>query len=295
MAKSKKAKKPAPKPKTKSVTKRAAKPKPRRAAKPKPSLPAVHGYSWGRKKRIEEISKRRGASWVNPRAVPGSAILGDTAGGRFRYDGRNETQMDSKDTDPPKHRLGAPMDSSGGGGGAVSFDALLDPSNPEATRIEMAFVAVTQNEYVRGDNRNFSSMLKLYMRDERIPEVNGNADPKYVPMVVLYCGNTKGHPALEVHPTVAAALRQIVGSVGGGALPGRISRFYTDGGKFCVNYQDDQDTGNDPVHADGSPDYATKTRRVRSITYRCLPTTQYPHIDPNNEATWIPVSESVFA
>jgi len=168
-----------------------------------------------------------------------AVVLGDSSRGRVHYDGGNELCTDSKYNDPGKDRIGSEVTVEGGGGGALSFDGLLNPLDPNGTRIELGFIAVTQNEYVRGDKTNFSAMLKLYMRDERIPEVNGNADPKYLPMVVMYCGDTKGHPALELHPSIANALRQIVGSSGGGTGLEFLPRMISPNQRFIVQIQND--------------------------------------------------------
>lgn len=198
-------------------------PAPRRRAVA-PKKPTPHGYSWGRKQRTTRDLNA------------GAKVLGETAGGRLVYDGRNETWQDSRDTDPSKFRVGSPIGRDGGGGGAISGDALPDPSNPNSTRVELGFVCFTQNEYVRGDTQNYTGMVKMFLRDDSIPEVNGNADPKYLPVLTGYLGDTKGHPALELHPRWIEALRQALGAMPAG---GRTTDLWSSDGLWVTQQQTD--------------------------------------------------------
>jgi hypothetical protein len=128
-------------------------------------------------------------------------------------------------------------------------------------RTEVGFLKMAVDELFDGDGRPMP-MLGAYLTTN--DHSSNDADQQAVFLI------TRGGLRIMVPVYLEGGIAGI-----GNPPPPRITRFYSDGGKFCVNVQDDQD----PV--------------LRFVKYRCLPNDQHPHINPLDEATWVPMGESV--
>ena len=155
-------------------------------------------------------------------------ILDDTRNGLLWHSG-NEGREDAKDADAAKHRVGSRhVPGHSGGGGAFSFDVLdLHPANGSllstdevltARRIEAAVIV--------GGFNGTTGELGICIWDGVQP-ITDAGQPKVV----------------EMRPNEVdfrVPVKFSAGVIGGApSANSRPSRFYTDGGKFCINWQDD--------------------------------------------------------
>ena len=138
------------------------------------------------------------------------SILSETSNGQLRMQG-NEIIIDAKDADASKFRVGSRhVPGESGGGGAYSFD-VIDRAEEGSPRKEVVVLVGGFNGqqgelgiFVWNGQEPFGDATQI-----KVMEIRGNEIEFKVPV--------KGFS-----PSA-----------------GRVTRFYTDGGKFCINWQDD--------------------------------------------------------
>ena len=159
------------------------------------------------------------------------SILAETHNGQLRIQG-NECLIDAKDADASKYRVGSrEVPGESGGGGAISFD-VIERVEEGSPRIE-AVVMV-------GGSNGKGGELGICVWDGVRP-ISDAGQPKVVEF---------RHNEIEFKVPVK----------GLPAAGGRVTRFYTDHGKFCVNWQDDSGQPTGIVYdTHGSADESTWT------------------------------------
>ena len=145
--------------------------------------------------------------------------------------------------------------------GAIGMDVLRRTENGSITREEVGFIKLAVDEMVDNDGDPVP-IVEIFLA----PKVGQSQDSDMQRVLTI---SRKG-AIFYIPVTGVAALPPEQ------KAPTKVTRFYTDGGKFCINWQDDQNN-------------------VRAVTYRCKPTTQYPNINPADESTWVAIGEQVFA
>ena len=145
--------------------------------------------------------------------------------------------------------------------GTIGMDVLKRNENGTIEREEVGFIKLAVDEMVDNDGDPVP-MVEIFLA----PKVGQSQDEDMQRVLTI---SRKG-AIFYVPVTGVAALPPEQ------KAPTKTTRFYTDGGKFCINWQDDQNS-------------------VRAVTYRCKPTAQYPNINPADESTWVAVGEQVFA
>jgi hypothetical protein len=155
----------------------------------------------------------------------GSADSGpnDRNGGRFAYNGGNETELDAYDDDAVMHRRGGTVRVNGGGGGADSWDSL--PDGPGGRRVQMVMTHGEQSEQARGEPNNPMGSWKMQMNDGKgEADSNGKTVIAFEPIT----GPSKrpGHEGeiLEAfqlgEPQWESLVRQLVARLGGSVSAG---------------------------------------------------------------------------
>lgn len=138
-------------------------------------------------------------------------VIADTAKGQLRIQ-NDEAIIDSKVADMAGVRIGSRyVPGECGGGGKVSFDRITEAAENNR-RTEMAFMLGTTSHLGAGE-------LTVTIWDGTDPITD--ASQKKV---------------LEIRHNEIEFKVPVKGLPAGG---GRVTRFYTDGGKFCFNFQDD--------------------------------------------------------
>ena len=146
-------------------------------------------------------------------------ILAETHNGQLRIQG-NELIIDAKDADASKFRVGSRhVPGQSGGGGAYSFD-IIETVAEGSGRIEAAILV--------GGTNGVGGEVGVCIWDGTRP-ITDASQRKVMEW---------RHDEIEIKVPL-----RVSGGVIGGSLPNsRVTRFYTDGGKFAINWQDD--TGN---------------------------------------------------
>ena len=149
-------------------------------------------------------------------------ILAETHNGQLRIQG-NETIQDAKDADAAKFRVGSRhVPGQSGGGGAYSFDVINEVSEGNH-RTEVAVIV--------GGYNGKGGEVGVCVWDGVEP-ISDAGQPKVMEW---------RHDEIEFKVPIKAPNL--------GSANSRPSRFYTDGGKFCINWQDDTGQPSGVVYA----------------------------------------------
>ncbi len=163
-----------------------------------------------------------GSSYYVTSAQSSNTIIRETSNGLFWWGG-NEARSDAKDLDASKVRVGSRVvPGKHGGGGAFTYDGLYNlPDNPSADdimrarRVEIAGIGGAWN--------GKAGEVGIWVWNGRDPNDIRDADQ---PKVIEFF-----HDHIEFKVPVKG-LQLPAGSA-------RVTRFYTDGGRFMINWQDD--------------------------------------------------------
>lgn len=139
-------------------------------------------------------------------------------------------------------------------------------------RTEVAFLKAAIDELVDMDGKPLP-LIALYMTENTTDSTDQAEQP-----VMIW--TRKGIRCLV--PMIFEAGAQGLTGAGGGSS--RVTRFYTDGGMFCVNMQDDP-LGITEQHPEG-------VRVPRAVKYQIIPTAAHPNIVTADESTWVAIGES---
>lgn len=101
-------------------------------------------------------------------SVPATAqtVIANTDIGWLAHEG-NETTDGAKNADPAKYRLTTPINTDGGGGGVLSFNAsrVFGQINFGSNQLEMGMIRVEQASDVRGQTGNLKAEINFMLND----------------------------------------------------------------------------------------------------------------------------------
>lgn len=141
-------------------------------------------------------------------------IVAETPRGQLRLQ-NDEAIVDSKVADAAGIRVGSrTVPGESGGGGKVSFDRITEVAE-QNRRTELAFLHGTTSHLNAGE-----LSITVWNGTEPITDASQQKVAEF------------RHNEIEFRVPVKFAGGAIAGSA-------RVTRFYTDGGKFCFNFQDD--------------------------------------------------------
>lgn len=131
-------------------------------------------------------------------------ILAENDIGFLLFDG-NELTVGSKIGDPPKLRLTSPINSDGGGGGCVSYNASRQAGVvcDGHQQTELAMDRVEQAEAVRGQLGNYTAERNFLVSDAS----GDGADGMHKPLAFTYDEVTRDMLGLQVGGTAGSNMR----------------------------------------------------------------------------------------
>lgn len=165
--------------------------------------------------------------------------------------------------DPLKQRIGAYATPDGKFYiGCISMDVLRRQGDGLPHRTEVGFLKFAVDEMVDRDGDPVP-MVELFLTQN----IHDSSDQA---MQRVFTASRKG---VTFHVPVMM--------LGGTIASGKVTRFYTDGGMYCVNMQDD------PIMIGNE-----LKRVIRAVKYLIVPTEEHPNIVTGNESTWVSVGEA---
>jgi hypothetical protein len=173
-------------------------------------------------KRLHVVALAAVIAFTLSTAVPAqnaNEIIKSTSNGLFWFGG-NEARSDAKDLDASKVRVGSRMvPGQHGGGGAFTFDGLMttdtsDTGIQRARRVEVAGIG--------GSFNGRTGEVGMWIWNGRDP--NDIRDADQVKVIEFFSDHIEIKVPVKGLSSVSS---------------GRVTRFYTDGGKYIVNWQDD--------------------------------------------------------
>lgn len=144
----------------------------------------------------------------------------------------NEITVASTVEDPPKVRMGA---TAGGSLGCVSFNRVRADGVQDEVALLQGKIDERYRSLADGGTAQQTELVGEFRFDIKKPQRDGETDDKAtVPVLQLQ------HDRIVVHkPMVDPQGNRIAAGSSMPSAPTRMTRFYSDGGKFCVNVQDD--------------------------------------------------------